>query len=308
MDTTAKIKKGGVVTHEELWPDAFEAPDVPDRNIIGLFLDSQEKLDPDMREQIRMSEDCQRALQQLQRERIFEASPESAMDEEIHAAAWKAAWESFKAKSSNKKKFFKEEGESESEQKAMPPTPNPSPSSPVPYIRPPQIAVGQIWNIANQCQVWSGTRLVNWQIFLLQRVLVVALPHTMPWGDSVIRIVPVVDTFLCPDGYRSAGDILLEERAPGFWDDLVVHPYLEFPMSVRQLGNYIGDISAPNKEKLERVLRAVRGGHEYPPEFKEDTMFKDLPLKYREETLEEVRWVSATADALRLAWECEISN
>lgn len=288
------------MTPEELWPDAFCAPDVPDMNIIGLFLDSPETLNPDLCEQIRVSENCQRALHQLEAQRIAEASPESAMADEDTVARLLE----MKARIDAKRSFT---WDGKEKQEPMPPPPIVSFSVPS-NVSPPKIAWGQVWTVADRCQVWSGTRIVNWQIHLLQRILVVAPPFLMPWNDSVLRIVPVVDTSLCPDGYRSIGDILLEERVCGFWDDLVVHPYLEFPMSSRQLGNYVGNISAPSREKLERVLQALRKGLECPPEFEEDRKFEALRRQYAEQTLREVRWVTTTADALRLAWEQEVLN
>lgn len=300
-----KQEKGGGMNHEELWPDAFCAPDVPDRDIIGAFMDESEKLDPDMCEQIRMSENCQRAIRQLEAERIKNASPEKAMEDEETVKALL----DIKAKYDAKRNFVWEKGSRPKPQTSLTvPSPTPSHTATAP---PAKIERGQLWTVSDHCKVWSGTRLVNWRINLLQRVIVIARGQTMPWGDSVIRIIPAVDLELCPDYLRSSEDILLESvesKDKYSSDEWIVHPRLEFPMSQAQLGNYLGELTSQSKTKLEKVLRALRDGDVNPPDFEEDPRYESHRRRYGKETFEEIRWVSVTADALRLAWEQESLN
>lgn len=284
--------------NQKLWPDAFDAPDVPSRNTLLQFLEDPRQLDKDLREQIQDSENCQRALLQLEKSQsqLGQLATDHVGEEgmgEIVRAIRKA---SEKVRTEAKK--------------LQPPA---QPTAPLlqweePLLAATDIAVGQVWSLRGEALVWTGTRIARWKVKLLQNAIVVGGPIAMPWNDTIVRVVPLQHRDLFPDELWDEGCMTVED--PILKPDLaVVHPAFEFPMSISQLGVFIGTLSAKDAKRLHLARKWLFKGKgignlaERPTE----RVTPEARLA-NERTLAEVSWFSATADALKCAAEQETLN
>lgn len=275
---------------ERLWPDAFDAPDVPSQKTLLRFIENPKQIEKDLREQIANSENCQRALLQLTAD-----EPDKGEIGEIIRAMRKAS-EEVRAKA----KAFPSP--------AQPPAPLLRWEEPLLAVT--DLAVGQVWSPRGEALVWTGTRFARWEIKLLQLAVVVGCPITMPWRDTIVRVVPLQHRNLFPDELWDEECMTVEDPILNLKPELaVVHTAFEFPMSISQFGVFVGALNVKDIKRLHLARKRLFKG-------KGIGNLAEIPTEYvtpearlaNERTLAEVSWFSATADALRCAAEQEALN
>ena len=257
-DFTAALQRA-----ERLWPDPFDAPEVPDRELLREWLANPKAVEqawPGLGAQIREEVNCQRALEILRAESYpdhllhdFHASDEAGVADKRYRNALQTA----------------------------PAAPVPSESKPQPLR---QIhdgpEIGQLWSTGHRVEVLDeNSRLEYRYLWQPMRVLLTDGPFTAR-GETIWRAVPCTPL---PEWECGVGDCIV---CPEGGLEYAAHLDLEFPVHIRQLrlGKYIGAVSEESLAAAEMDAPAKR------PRVRIDN----------ERLLAAASWLAVTADARRL--------
>ena len=272
-----------------LWPDPFDAPDVPDRETLGAYLDNPTGADPDLAEQLRESVNARRALEALRVERgdhpasdLLESIPLGQVDAEPD---WGALTARLNALLPQQKGTLLPPRFSEADR----------------FLQP---QPGQVWLTTDAVQVWQEGRLVRRRTNEVPLALITESADRMENGDDVARGVAVSPAAHWPDGWIASDEIRVTTDRQ---DPYVAHVWLEYPISRRQL---LRPLAVLDEASLENLLVAVRARQQGLPLTEDERCGRTLDaradapvLLERERLAVRASWLGATAQSLRLAAE-----
>jgi hypothetical protein len=264
---------------QRLWPNPFEAPDVPPRELLEAFRRGPEHLPQDMRDwlpaQIKQSVNCQLALEVLKTEEDPGHILHPLISPAEDARLAMTAWEEFKAR-------HRVAHEQPMEAAVLRDAPAVPPHT-IPLGSPEEPAVDQIWTTKGDVEIFNGRRPEPRRVWLPMNVLLAEGP-IQDRGETLWRAMPC--TPLEVWGEENVGDSEAVVNVP-VEGEYVVHFRLEYPVSARQLHACIGTVEDSG---------IVPGNAPTTPE---------LELE-RERVLECAAWLSATADAQRTRAEASV--
>lgn len=201
----------------ELWPDPFDSPEVPDENILQAFKDGNVS-DIDLREQIKESIDCQRAMALLERK---SGSGKSADVMALRSALIEL---SRKHPVPSASRFQQEPPSGKTEADLLP-------------------QIGALFATSPKIEQWNGREWVHRYTFRPLDVLILDEGHSVPWGDTIFRCVACSPADLWPTELRADDESLADFGQLG---GFVIHWWLNYPVSRSQLTRKISQLSRKN--------------------------------------------------------------
>ncbi len=204
----SKQPKRGNVVAGCLWPDPFDAPDVPTERVLLQYLAKPASLPAYMQEQIAQSPDCQRALKIVKSRAAIKEEPislEASMF--LHLLPKKVKYIPSKSHASI--------GESREDKSAA----------------------GQIWRCSGIVEKLLDGMLKTRRTFLPVDLLLLSESHKTEWNDYVCDAVVCSPIELWPDVDDDAGDVVLRDKAGAEW---VVHTNMTGQVSLDGLKRFLG--------------------------------------------------------------------
>ncbi len=268
---------------QRLWPDPFDAPDVPPRDMLADYMRGGVARLPHVHgyryylpKQITESINCQRALEALRAEQDPDHILHPAISAELEEHLARQAWEVFKAQlSKSPRPPIRSTVHGTLPAPVLPPQPPATPTA------------DQIWTTSHEVKRFDGFRRQSRYTWHPVNVLLAEGPR--PSGDDLVwRAMPCSPLDFW--GVENVGDAeaVVEVSGAGTY---VVHFQLEYPVSKSQLHAFVGVVAdrtvEPGKAAATSELRLER-----------------LRL------FERAKWLSATADAFLAEWEhkSEVKN
>ncbi len=274
---------------QRLWPDPFEAPEVPPRDLLEAYRRGPEHLPEKVRgwlpAQIAQSVNCQRAVEMLR----AEGDPGHVLHPLISSEEERRlALPNLKSQISNLR--------SEAARRSAEEPVDTLRESPAPENLEPEISnlesrvapeIDQVWTTKADVQIFNGQNLEPRRVWRPMNVLLAEGP-IRDAGETIWRAMPCTPLWVW--GEENVGDSEAVVNVPGA-GDYVVHFRLEYPVSARQLHACIG----------------VAEDRDFAPGNAPST--PELELE-RERVVEFAAWLSATADARRALreWQADMEE
>ena len=254
-----------------LWPDPYEAPEVPSKAILRKFLLDPVKLEKDLVDQIKGSINCTRALEQLRRPAEYASKPDWMTDE--LAANLKHTLANGQPAKKSKPTADASFGHRE---------------------------FGQIWHSCSEVERWTGSEIAHRWTFRPLDVILVSSAIDMPWDDTIFRAVAVSHAELWPSDMQADDEITITLPDGGRF---VVHLWLDYPISACQLAHRIGTLANTECTRLKIGTTAIEEGLALAPRdgagLPLDPVQDRATMQARQRLHACASWLSATADARR---------
>lgn len=255
----------------ELWPDPFEAPDVPGRETLRLYLESPSLLAEGLFAQISESIHCQRALEFLAEGDEVPEREDTWLTTAAHDII--------------------------AHQSTSTPITESPPASPIPDRFP---EPGLLFSTKSEVDFWDGEKLTIRRTYHPLTVLILTPEITLPWKDAIFRAVACTPADFWPQDWRAEDEILISTSDGR---EYIAHLWLEYPVSLSQLEGLIGELSdIPLQEDGSLDLTSFSSAGESLHPLLDASIFLE-----RDRLHERAAFLGATAQARRLAHEAGAS-